>query len=279
MDAFCPHLGANLARGRVRGDCIECPFHQWQFSGDGRVEHIPYRQHPPSGVRARTYPLEDVHGQLFFFHRANGAADNEREPPPYRAPRLPEVDGGRFVLRGHRDAGRVGTHIVELAENAVDASHLQMLHGQFRLPWTQIPVPGIEIVHDVKWTLDEDSAWLMHTDIDASLRIFGREFPASGARAKATYHGPASVILVRFTIPGRSEILMYQTLLPISPLVQQVDYKWFADRTLPRLLVWYVIGNWAAQLPQDLRIWQDKLYRPRPVLCRDDGPVHQMRRW
>jgi cholesterol 7-dehydrogenase len=34
MDAYCPHLGANRAvGGRVDGDCLECPFHLWQFNG------------------------------------------------------------------------------------------------------------------------------------------------------------------------------------------------------------------------------------------------------
>jgi cholesterol 7-desaturase len=44
LDAFCPHMGANLGVGGiVRGDCIECPFHQWRFSGeDGRCTEVPY---------------------------------------------------------------------------------------------------------------------------------------------------------------------------------------------------------------------------------------------
>ena len=44
MGAFCPHLGANLRHGRVREDRIECPFHAWQFTGDGRAACVPYRQ-------------------------------------------------------------------------------------------------------------------------------------------------------------------------------------------------------------------------------------------
>ena len=279
MDAFCPHLGANLARGRVRGDCIECPFHQWQFAGDGRVEHIPYSQHPPAGTPARTYPLEEVHGQLFLFHRADGSVGDDREPPPYPAPRIPEVDDGSFAFRGHRDVGRIPMHIIEIAENAVDTAHFQALHGQFRLPWTQIPVPKIEIVHTAKWTLDEESPWLMHFDDDVVLRIFGREFTRIPARVRVSYYGPGSLLFFRFTLPGRGEIAMYKTFLPIGPLEQQVDYRWFADRHMPRWLVWYVIGNWASQLPQDAAIWQSKVYVPRPILCRDDGPVHQMRRW
>ena len=279
MDAFCPHLGANLARGQVRGDCIECPFHQWQFAGDGRVKHIPYSQHLPAGTPARTYPLEEVYGQLFLFHRADGSESAEPEPPPYPVPRIPEMDDGSFAFRGHRNVGRFRMHIVEIAENAVDTAHFQALHGQFRLPWTQIPIPGIDIVHTAKWILDEESPWLMHFDDEVALRIFGREYDWTHARARVSYYGPGSLLLFRIALPGRGEIVMYQTFLPISPLEQQIDLHWFADRNLPRWLVWYVIGNWASQLPQDAAIWQDKVYVPRPILCRDDGPVHQMRRW
>jgi len=44
FDAYCPHMGANLGLGGlVKGDCIECPFHQWSFSGvDGSCVNIPY---------------------------------------------------------------------------------------------------------------------------------------------------------------------------------------------------------------------------------------------
>lgn len=44
LDAYCPHLGAHLGIGsRVVGDCVECPFHGWQFRGeDGQCMKIPY---------------------------------------------------------------------------------------------------------------------------------------------------------------------------------------------------------------------------------------------
>ena len=43
LDAFCPHLGANLAvGGKVKGSCLECPFHAWRFNGDdGKCVNIP----------------------------------------------------------------------------------------------------------------------------------------------------------------------------------------------------------------------------------------------
>ena len=40
---FFQHLGADVtAGGRVLGDCIECPFHQWRFDGEtGKCVHGP----------------------------------------------------------------------------------------------------------------------------------------------------------------------------------------------------------------------------------------------
>lgn len=42
LDAFCPHLGANMAiGGHVKDDCLVCPFHEWSFSTDGDCVNVP----------------------------------------------------------------------------------------------------------------------------------------------------------------------------------------------------------------------------------------------
>lgn len=57
VDAYCPHLGANLAvGGRVLGDCIECPFHGWKFQGsDGKCVQIPYAEKGEYYTTLNTY--------------------------------------------------------------------------------------------------------------------------------------------------------------------------------------------------------------------------------
>jgi phenylpropionate dioxygenase-like ring-hydroxylating dioxygenase large terminal subunit len=41
-DAYCLHLGANLGvRGTVAGEDIVCPWHGWQWSGEGCNTLIP----------------------------------------------------------------------------------------------------------------------------------------------------------------------------------------------------------------------------------------------
>src|SRR3989338_6773215 len=40
LDAYCPHLGANLAiEGTVVGETVRCPFHGWQFDVTGKCTH------------------------------------------------------------------------------------------------------------------------------------------------------------------------------------------------------------------------------------------------
>ena len=41
----CIHRGGALARGKVNDDCVACPYHGWEFDGDGKCTKIP--THPP----------------------------------------------------------------------------------------------------------------------------------------------------------------------------------------------------------------------------------------
>src|SRR4051812_40181571 len=42
VDAYCPHLGAHLGHGgRVEGDHLVCPYHWWEYDGDGANVCIP----------------------------------------------------------------------------------------------------------------------------------------------------------------------------------------------------------------------------------------------
>jgi nitrite reductase/ring-hydroxylating ferredoxin subunit len=68
MDAHCSHLGADLGLGRVVGESIQCPFHNWRYGVDGRCVEIPCMPQIPVFARQRTYPAEERHGFVFFFN-------------------------------------------------------------------------------------------------------------------------------------------------------------------------------------------------------------------
>jgi len=67
LDAFCPHMGAHLAHGRVTGEHLQCALHCWRIGVDGGIVD----QSP----RARAWPVREVHG-LVMIELGAGA-----EPP------------------------------------------------------------------------------------------------------------------------------------------------------------------------------------------------------
>jgi len=278
MAAFCPHMGANLAGGCVKKGRLECPFHRWQFAADGRVAHVPYADKLP-GIRQRTWPTRELYGQIFIYYRGNAEALALGEPPPYEIPAIPEIDDGRFVYRGSHTPRNVHMHLIEFAENSVDFQHFSPLHGEMFVPWTNIRVPHIKVVHRAQWAPDPEQAHIAYFDNKAILEIFGHEVQRTRASARITFVGPASVVTFRFTIPDAGEILMFQTHLPLAPLEQQIRFTWFADKTMPRWLVHYVVGNWVSQWRNDIEIWENKIHLRKPVLLRGDGPIHRLRRW
>lgn len=71
LDARCSHLGANLGYGRVTGELLECPFHNWRYGPDGWCANIPGSADIPAFARQVSYPVVERHGYLFVFNGAD----------------------------------------------------------------------------------------------------------------------------------------------------------------------------------------------------------------
>lgn len=278
LERHCPHLGADLSDGKVGADGLECPFHRWCFAPDGQVTKVPYAKSPPRAtLRARRFHSTNFHGLLAVYIDAD--KDRRHLPPPYELPREPRIDAGDAVLRGRTDIGEVRLHIAELAENSADTAHFTPLHGRMTIPFTNVAIPKVDIEHRVRWFRDPDNARFASFTDDATLFFLGRRMPATAARATVTFLGPGSIMRFNFAVPGLGQIWLYETHMPVGPMSLRVQFRWFADKALPRLLVAYVVGSWTSQVRADFRIWEKKIYRKKPMLVPEDGPILEMRRW
>ena len=66
----CTHRSGALADGRIRGDCIECPYHGWTFNGDGTCVRLPSLGADakiPERTRVDAYPVEEKYGLVHVF--------------------------------------------------------------------------------------------------------------------------------------------------------------------------------------------------------------------
>ncbi|XP_057216902.1 cholesterol 7-desaturase nvd isoform X2 [Triplophysa rosa] len=146
VDAYCPHLGANLAvGGRVVGGCIECPFHGWQFRGqDGKCVKIPYADKVPEFAKVRCWPSCEINGQVLVWFHCDGLE------PSWRVPEQSEITRGEWVYRG-RTEHFINAHIEEIPENAADIAHLAHLH-----------TPGIVSGVDLRYTNSKTWEFIRH---------------------------------------------------------------------------------------------------------------------
>lgn len=275
VDAHCPHQGANLAvGGAVVGDTIRCPFHHWAYDTTGRLCSIPDVDTPPR-VSLGVWPTVERHGVVWMYFDAH----QPRAAAPYALETPEDLVAGELVHRGDHCAGEVAMHIIEFAENSADFQHFHPVHGDMLIPWTSARVPFIKVQHTPSWEPDADRPHVAYFRNDAILQIGGRTIPRSSAHAEITFFGPGSVVWFRFMIPDVGEILLFQTHTPLAPRRQKVDFRWYAQPQIPRLLVSYVVGSWISNWREDIAIWENKVYQAKPKLCRADGPVKKMRRW
>ena len=123
----CCHRGGSLAGGRIRNDEVQCPYHGWQFAGDGRCTKIPSLGRDatvPGRARVDSYPTAEKYGLVFAF-----LGDLPEEE------RCPIMDIAEY--RGDKpDAGWAATiqhfdwdfDFQRSMENGIDGAHNEFVH-------------------------------------------------------------------------------------------------------------------------------------------------------
>jgi 3-ketosteroid 9alpha-monooxygenase subunit A len=255
LDAYCAHMGADLAAGgKVIGTCIECPFHAWRYAGSGECVHIPYAKKIPPKGRQRAWTTREVNGLVLVHHDATGAA------PTFEIPVIEEY-GSEAWLTWATNFYHIKTHPREIVENLADRAHFPRVHT------TDIDDFSFEVAG--------------HT---ATQRVAGRaHLPGGGVdqfRSTTTYHGPGYLLM---RMDGALQNYMLVAHTPVDhgalDLRMGVMLKIVGDRKKTEGFVARYMDNLKAGFEDDIKVWENKLYREHPVLCDGDGPIMQLRRW
>lgn len=122
LDAFCPHMGADLGNGKVVENNIECYFHRWRFNGEGNLVNVPClskTQTTPGSVKLQSYPVEEKFGFIWVYsgQKAPYAVPN---PAGLESKELSSIYLGSAFLHVH--------HHVMMA-SGIDLQHFSSVHG------------------------------------------------------------------------------------------------------------------------------------------------------
>ncbi len=125
MSDLCVHRGGALSEGWVKGDCIVCPYHGWQFQQDGACVKIPsfpdQERAIPRKARVDSYPAQEVYGYVWAFLGDLPEAERPSLPP------LPEWGNENYrVIHGNYNWDVDYTRAVE---NGMDIAHAPFVHS------------------------------------------------------------------------------------------------------------------------------------------------------
>lgn len=122
LDGHCPHMGAALAQGQVKGDNLRCPLHHWQFDPRGQCVAIPTAgQHAETiaNTRVHTWPTAEHYGMIWIW-----TGTEPTYPPPY----VPELEGMDCdVALSYRFERSCHPNVLMI--NAIDAHHFNSVHN------------------------------------------------------------------------------------------------------------------------------------------------------
>lgn len=270
LDGYCRHMGGDLTQGTIKGSAIACPFHDWRWAGNGRCVDIPYAKRVPLRARTRSWITLEENKQLFVWN------DPQGNPPPEHIT-IPRIDAAFSSEWSNWTWDSVvieGANCREIIDNVVDMAHFFYIH--FAFPTFFKNVMEGHVASQYLTTRGRPDV-AMGSNYTGDVEV----------RSEAAYYGPSYMIDYLWNDYKGIEIetVLINCHYPISP--NSFRLQWGAivkklpgvdDVHADKIAAKFARGIGAGFM-QDVEIWQNKTRIDNPLLCEEDGPVYQLRRW
>jgi 3-ketosteroid 9alpha-monooxygenase subunit A len=271
LDGYCRHMGGDLTQGTIKGNEVACPFHDWRWAGNGKCTSIPYAKRVPLRARTRSWLTLEENKQLFVWN------DPQGNPPPEDVviPRIEGVFNGEWSNWTWDSVLIEGSNCREIVDNMVDMAHFFYIHYAFPTYFKNV-FEG----HIATQYLNTKG----RPDVGMASNYGGEE---NLLRSEASYFGPSYMINTLLNTYKGFEIenVLINCHYPVSPTSFVLQWGVIVKK-LPGVSdeqADKIAGKFAKSIGvgflQDVEIWKNKTRIDNPLLCEEDGPVYQLRRW
>ncbi len=272
LDAYCRHMGGDLTRGTVKGDSVACPFHDWRWAGDGRCANVPYAHRVPARARTRSWITLEQNRHLFVWN------DPQGRPPPadITIPRIEAAFSDEWSDWTWNAIRIDGANCREVIDNVVDMAHFFYIHFAFPTYFKNVLEGHIASQYlETRARPDVMTGSNYAAGGDTTLRSDASYFGPSYMIDKLwhDYHGmTVETVLINCHYPVTATSFVLQWGVLVKRLPGLTDEQ--ANRAAAKFADSLGIG-----FQQDVEIWKHKSRIDNPLLCAEDGPVYQLRRW
>jgi phenylpropionate dioxygenase-like ring-hydroxylating dioxygenase large terminal subunit len=146
LDAFCAHMGLNLATGSVQGEELRCQFHHWSYLGNGEIK-LPCKSSSPKKINS--YPVIIRYGLIWIWPGDIAA---------YELPYHQDLPENSFIYQLGESYSRPSHPHISLL-NALDIQHVNSVHAlDLKITNTQTESADKQMIH-----YDFSGEFLTHT--------------------------------------------------------------------------------------------------------------------
>ena len=278
LDSYCRHMGGDLSQGTVKGDAVACPFHDWRWGGNGRCAAIPYARRVPVTARTRSWRTLERNGHLFVWNDPEGNAP----PDDVTIPLIEGAESAEWTSWTWDSILVEGANCREVIDNVVDMAHFFYIHFAFPTFFKNV-FEG----HIATQYLRTRSRPDVGPETGSASNYSDSSGGETTLRSQASYYGPAYMIdnLWHDYHGTTIESVLINCHYPVTPTSFML--QWGAIVRRPPGLSDAHAARMAAKFAdfvglgfqQDVEIWLHKTRIDNPLLCAEDGPVYQVRRW
>lgn len=118
----CPHRYLPLSQGHATGGGVRCAYHGIAFDARGACTDVPSQTVIPDKLRARTYPVAEQHGLVWLWPGDPALAAATPVPGHFHVNSDPAWTSARDYIR-------TGANYQLIADNLIDLTHAEFVHG------------------------------------------------------------------------------------------------------------------------------------------------------
>jgi phenylpropionate dioxygenase-like ring-hydroxylating dioxygenase large terminal subunit len=269
LDAYCPHMGTHLGKGKVVGNNVRCFFHHWEFSKDGACAKIPCQTDIPAKVKIPHYAVCEMYGAIWIYPQAD---------PQHLLSSFSEFSHeDKLVIKFGKSYERSCHHHVTMI-NGIDPQHLKTVHNL-----------DIEMKIDIA---EQKNGTLM--DITLTGKIGSRRLAEKMARFflgdKYSYsmrydHGNNGLLTLMKDVsffshkwPTLHMIFAYRPMvkgrIEVHPIYLTKKRSGFSGMIVSKILLWMTKRAFLALQGEDGAVYENMRFYPMNLLSIDQ-PVGQ----
>jgi len=189
----CVHRGGSLSKGRVKNSHAICPYHGWEYAGDGHCARVPSlgETKPPARAKVDSYPVQEKYGIVFAFL---GDLPEAERPPLYDV-----EEYGQEGWKAQTYILNVECYYQRSVENGLDPIHNEFVHPLQGAPMMspelqRTPLPVTEIPWGSKFFMP------FNDKLDENTALASRRVGETEARAGSWHQGPNQLVTwIEFT--------------------------------------------------------------------------------